>query len=244
MIVRRTASSQLLITQPDHAALAGRIMRRWTAGGLRASPRHPEILLAIDQHDNGWQEADAVPIVEVASGRILDFVHAPDEVRRGVWPRGIDRLAGSPYAAALVAEHALRIYERYRTNPDWTAFFSGIEAARERYLRAVPGVSLETLQREYVYLRLGDLASLIFCNGWEDPLTESGWTLRLDGTRLVIAPDPFGGGTVPIEINALEVPDRPFFSSSQAKEAVAAAPRRVLAGVACGETTRGAIPNP
>src|SRR5215203_3779305 len=59
MIIRPHGSTQLLVTQPDHAALAGRIMERWAADDFPASPRRPEILRAIAEHDNGWLDVDA-----------------------------------------------------------------------------------------------------------------------------------------------------------------------------------------
>ncbi|HJR59307.1 MAG TPA: DUF3891 family protein [Vicinamibacterales bacterium] len=235
MIVRPSGPSQLLITQPDHAALAGRIMREWHAGELQTSPRRPEILLAIDQHDNGWAEVDVDPIVDPTTGRIFDFVSAPAQVRRSVWPRGIERLSATPYAAALVAQHALHIYARFRSDTDWMPFFSEIESARDRHLRAAADATFEELQRDYVFVRLGDLASLVFCTAWQEPQAEAGYSIRLDGTRVVIAPDPFGGRGVPIEVRARELPDRPFSSSADAHRTMSAAPQRVVSGIACGE---------
>jgi hypothetical protein len=135
MIVRPDGSSQLLITQPDHAALAAMVMQQWRAGGLLQSPRLSSILLAVREHDNGWREVDTAPIVDETTGRVLDFVSAPDHIRRAVWPRGVDRLAAAPYAAALVAQHALHIYRRYRDNPPWTEFFTDMEARRNRCLQ-------------------------------------------------------------------------------------------------------------
>lgn len=209
MIVRPSGSRQLLITQPDHAALAGRIMQEWRAGGLPASPRRAEILLAIAEHDNGWQEVDASPIVDPATGRVLDFVNAPDAIRRGVWPRGIGRLAHTPYAAALVAEHAAHVYRRYRGTPEWDPFFAEMEATRDRHLQSVAGATLDDLRRDYFYLRIGDLVSLTFCNAWSDPQADdSGCTVRFDGTRLLVAPDPFEGRRIPIEVAARTLHDR------------------------------------
>src|SRR5688572_29016028 len=114
MIIRSTGPTRLLITQRDHASLAAHIMRHWRADGFPEKQRQHVILLAIDAHDNGWREIDASPLVDPGTGRILDFVHAPDHVRRGVWPRGVARLATAPYAAALVAQHAIHVYRRYR----------------------------------------------------------------------------------------------------------------------------------
>src|SRR5687767_13560839 len=129
MIIRPANGSQLLITQPDHAALAADIMRHWQADGLPDSPRRALILFAICEHDNGWAEVDAAPIVDASSGRILDFVNAPDVVRRDVWPRGVERLAAMPYAAALLAQHALHIYRRYHAASEWAPFFLEMQAA-------------------------------------------------------------------------------------------------------------------
>jgi len=235
MIIRRAASSLLLISQPDHAALAERIMRRWRRDGLSESPRRDAILLAVAEHDNGWREPDAAPIVDVATGRLLDFIEAPDDVRRGVWPRGVERLAGTPYAGALVAQHALHIFRRYRSHPQWAPFFADMEAARDRHLRAAAPATPDQLLADYVFLRVGDLLSLTFCNGWsEAQMDVSGYAARLDGTRLIVTPDPFGGREVALEIVARELPDRPFASADEASEAFRRAPTVTLTGIASG----------
>ena len=92
-------------------------------------------MLAIQAHDNGWQEVDAEPCLDPATGRVLDFVHVPEDVRHAVWRRGVARLGGEPYAAALVAQHALHIYRRMRQQPGWRQFFVDMTAARDQHLR-------------------------------------------------------------------------------------------------------------
>ena len=82
MIVRPGDGVLHLITQPDHAALARRIMSLWPS--LQKAERRRDILTAIEHHDRGWREPDAAPTVDPATGRIHDFVHAPVEVRQGV----------------------------------------------------------------------------------------------------------------------------------------------------------------
>jgi hypothetical protein len=239
MIIRFDRSTQLLVTQPDHAALAARIMRQWRADGFPELPRRSSVLAAIEAHDNGWQEVDEAPLVDAESGRILDFVAAPDSVRRGVWPRAIKRMAGAPYVAALVANHALHLFERYRNEPLWTSFFAEIEVARERYLEAARPRTLAELQADYIFLRVGDLASLTFCNGWSRLQTDdSPYTMRLDAGRLIITPDPFEGNDVPLEVAARKLPDRPFSSPADAGRAYASAPKVQIAGVASGRAAR------
>src|SRR5687767_13389112 len=130
MIVQRRGASLLLIRQPDHAALSARVMERWGADGFPELPVRAEVLHAIEEHDNGWLEPDAAPLVHESTGRIADFMSAPDAVKRAVWPRGVARLEHSPYAAALVAQHAVHVFRRYRTDAAWAEFFAEMEAAR------------------------------------------------------------------------------------------------------------------
>jgi hypothetical protein len=246
MIVRLNGSSQLLIAQPDHAALAARVMRQWRADGLLQAPRLSSILLAIEEHDNGWREVDAAPLVDGGTGRVLDFISAPDEIRRAVWPRGVDRLAATPYAAALVAQHALHIYRRYRDNPGWAPFFTEMETRRDRHLQHSGLLTLEDLVREYFFLRIGDLVSLTFCNGWTDGQLDdsgSGYAMSLDGTRLTITPDPFEGREVPLEVTARELPNRPFHSAAEAREAFSKARIVPVEGIASGPTSSPPFPN-
>ncbi len=209
MIVQSKGDRQYLITQPDHAGLARQIMAHWRTNGFPESGRRADILIAIEEHDNGWRETDAAPVLDPKTGKVQDFVTSPDEVRRGAWPRGVRRLAGTPYAAALVAQHAIHVYRRYRGEREWDAFFAEMETAREHHLAASGHRNQDELRRDYVFLRIADLASLTFCCGWTETQTDdsgSGHAIRLDGTRLIITPDPFEGREFPIAVAARELP--------------------------------------
>lgn len=235
MIIQDLGASQLLITQPDHAALAGRIMRHWTADHLPQSSRRADILLAIAEHDNGWREVDAAPIVDPATGALLDFVHAPEDVRHGVWPRGVGHLSHVPYAAALVAQHAIHIHWRYRAAAGWSHFFVGMEGLRDRHLRATTA-SLAELQRDYMLVRIADLISLSFCAQWREEQNDgTGRTVRLvEGSHVTVDPDPFSGRIVKLEVSATEVPTGSYNSAADAIEAMARGARRTLAGTVSG----------
>ncbi|HEY2805934.1 MAG TPA: DUF3891 family protein [Gemmatimonadales bacterium] len=209
MIVQSRGAMQLLITQPDHAALAARIMRAWRADGFQQSGRRADILIAIEEHDSGWHDADAAPTLDPATFRVRDFMTASDDIRRGVWPVSVRRLAGSPYAAALVAYHAVHVYRRYRGEKGWDGFFAEMEAARDHHLSASGHRNQDELRRDYVFLRIADLASLAFCCGWTETQTDdsgSGYAARVDGSRLIITPDPFEGRDLPIAVTARELP--------------------------------------
>jgi hypothetical protein len=227
MIVRPAGSGVHLITQPDHARLAGRIMER--CAPLEAQPRRGSILRAIRDHDNGWADGDAAPGVHPATGAIVDFITAPVEVRQGVWPRAVEMLADDSFAAALVAQHAMVAYDRLRPDPAWAAFFVGMAARRDAWL-ARTMATLEDLEADYVYLRLGDVISLAFCTGASGLPPYAGWTVESSGGVVVVSPDPFAGAVVPMEVEAKPLGAAAFASDDALRQAVAAATPMTLRG--------------
>jgi hypothetical protein len=226
MIVRPAAAALHLITQPDHAALSRRIMERWVP--LADHSRRASVLLAIGEHDNGWREPDGAPALD-RTGRVVDFVNIPVEVRQGVWPRGVARLAFDPWAAALVAQHAITVYSRFRPDAEWATFFERMAGTRNEFVDA-SRLPFEALLDDYTFVRLGDLLSLTFCTGWTEPQHYDRWTVVHREDRVVVAPDGFGGREVPIAVAAVEVSAEPFMSEDNLRAALAAAPRVTLTG--------------
>lgn len=240
MIIQARGPALLLITQPDHAALAGRIMNEWHDRDFAAHPRRSSVLLAIREHDNGWQEVDASPVLDPATGRMLDFVDIPAGARRAIWPRGVERLSEDPWAAALVAQHAVHVYRRYRDDPDWRAFFAELEVARDRQIvhaastPAFASLTLDDLVADYFFVRMGDLLSLTFCNAWTEAPDELGYAITCRDRRVTVTPDPFGGREIPIEVPARELPNRAFVSSAEASSVFKSAPVRSHRGLVRG----------
>jgi hypothetical protein len=226
MIVRSAGNGIHLITQPDHARLAARIMERCTP--LLAHPRRDSILRAVRDHDDGWAEGDATPSVHPGTGEVVDFITAPVEVRQGVWPRSVAALEDDPVAAALVAQHALVAYDRMRPDPAWAAFFVGLAALRDAWL-ARTTITLEELQADYVFVRLGDLISLAFCTGNAALPAPGGWRVESGGYTVVVSPDGFDG-PVPLEVEARALSARRFGSNGALRAAIAAAPAVLLRG--------------
>jgi hypothetical protein len=236
MIVRSYASSRLLITQPDHAALAGRIMANWRTCGLPDDPNRPSIFRAVAAHDIGWDEVDLAPLVDPSTGQIFDFVSAPLEVRQRVWPRAVDRLSDDPFAAALVAEHAIQIYSRFRRDDAWTTFFQDMAVLRDGQADRA-GASRDRIRTAYFFVRAGDLISLTFCTGWLEAQTIDGHEIRLIGPNEVgIKPDPFDGASVPFEISGRALPNRRFASAEEAADLFNQAPIITLRGTARGNS--------
>jgi hypothetical protein len=235
MIVRPDIDDLLLVTQPDHAALAGAIMDAWRADGLLDHPWRDTLLLPTREHDGGWSEPDAAPLVDPASGAPYDFLEAPVPVRQAVWPRGVARLVEAhPYAAALVARHALTVLRRERDRAEWRSFFETMERAETDALAHATGAERAGWPADYRFLFLGDLVSLVFCNGWTQPFEAEGYRIILTQAGIRVTPDPFGGRAVPLAVRARRIPARRYGSDADLRDALAATPAVMLRGVAQG----------
>jgi hypothetical protein len=150
-----------------------------------------------------------------------------------VWRRGVARLAQRPWAAALVAQHAITVYDRYRADPAWAAFFADMEAARSAMV-AAGTVPMDALAADYPFVRLGDLISLAFCTASAETHTIGAWTVRYADARVVVAPDVFGGAVVPMAVQARELPARTWADDEELRAAVAAAPWSTVDGSVAG----------
>jgi hypothetical protein len=241
MIVRRDGTDWLIMTQPDHAALAGHLMQAWRADGFPDRPTRARVLRALREHDDGWRETDAAPLID-AEGNPCDYIHVPLALRQGIWPRTVDALAaGDPYVAALVAQHAVTVYRRFHADPAWQDFFTQMGQRRDDLVARVltqanagaPG-SYDSFLLDYAMLGTGDLFSQVFCNGWRDPYLIEGYQAILRDNRLTISPDPFDGATVALDVVARRIPARTYASDQDLRDTLAQAPTQRLTGVAAG----------
>jgi hypothetical protein len=231
MIVRHANDRLLLITQHDHSRLSGRIMAR--CADLASHPRRGSILLSITEHDNGWVEEDAAPKVDAGSGEVIDFVRAPAEIKHAVWPRAVRRLSMEPRSAALVAQHAITVYDRFRTDDAWAAFFATMEQLRDTLLRE-DGGPMEDLEADYAFVRLGDLISLCFCTGWPEEQRYDRWRVARSGPDVLVAPDLFGGARIPLEVPARALLARPYRTGQELAAALRASEPTTLTGEVFG----------
>ena len=238
MIVREDGASFLLITQPDHARLARDIVAAIRTEPVLDTAARETVLFATLEHDNGWLEVDAEPTIDPASGRPCDFISGPAHVKHELWPRGIRRVARTnPRAAALVAEHALTVYHYRAAEAEWQSFFGAITALRDDLLRqvmALDGPARQAFAEQYRCVRLGDVFSLQFCNGWTEAHETSGYTARLERNELLITPDPFAGGVVQLRVMARRIPARSYASDADLRATMAESVPEILEGAAYG----------
>jgi hypothetical protein len=167
-----------MVTQPDHAALAGDLAQRWGNARFAIGDRHPSLIAAATRHDDGWAAIDDGPAVLEAEGRPAHFleVDLPDTV--APYGAGVDQLyTDDLYAGILTSRHWAGLYSsRWGIqsgppvgHPAALAVVEEQEARAARQSRALWGgdglrSAVERgLWHDYEVLQALDLLSLALC---------------------------------------------------------------------------------
>lgn len=232
MIVTRTPHGLRLVTQAEHARLAAEILSLFRLPEVAAHPRRELLLRAVREHDNGWWEADSAPRLDASRTAVRDFRDFPAALRQEIWWRGVERFsAESPYLAALLAAHCLRLLRRVGDEASWAGFRSEL-SARQMELLAASGESLDTVAVDDPWIGLADSLSLAACTGRAIFVDQPGWRAEVgvaaegsgpDETLLLgLEPFPFAGATsFGLAFRRLE--ERPFASETELGMALLAA---------------------
>jgi len=229
MIVCRSASGSRIVTQADHARLGSDLLRLFRLPELVDHPRRDLLLRGVCEHDNGWWEADAAPRRSADGRSAIDFHEVPSGLRREIWRRGIERFAGeSPYLAALVATHSLRLARRFGGSVAWENFCVETSARRIELLETA-GATLSDVAEDDRWLELGDGLSLAICTGDPSSFQVAGWRIVLRGDpgsdEIELGVDPFPlAGTTRFGLSFRRLPDRAFDSDTALGVALASAP--------------------
>lgn len=158
MILRTDPGGTLLIGQPAHAWLSGRMARAWKW------PFNPweDVCLASEQHDIGMAAWDARPELDPATGLPHSFSSMPREMHVGLWSNAARLLLPQGrYPALLVSLHGTGLYERYVPADQLDAEPTRSYLASEREFQAELRRSLDVDPAE-----LGDAVSLLRCWDW------------------------------------------------------------------------------
>jgi hypothetical protein len=248
MIVRPDGDHLILIPQTDHALLSGAMAAQWGNNAFARPEPRAEVLLAVDGHDNGWEEWDARPRVDPATGRPYAFTNMPVDAYLEIWRRGIARMRGrDTYAGLLVGRHGVRLVGRRLARgqdpPEvlgkiarFVAEAEAQEWAAKAELGGAAGWSAadETrLEANYALLRTCDALSLLLCCGPLAATTmeeapgagiEQRLSLHLtscDAAMLCCDPYPFGTAEIPLTITGCRIPDRVYRSDEELWAAIA-----------------------
>lgn len=203
---REYAGRYLLITQDDHARLAGEL-----AAGFKQSwlPEVSEpIIDAIAMHDCGWRELDEEQLAAVRSGdRPRSFLDMSVPEFLSAWTKSIERVVErSSTGGAVVSVHFSRLAE-YRlalhqdAPAETRALEKFVESETERRRRLVAPCGVSPIPFFVDVLQLCDLVSLYLCCGAESavefPQFDHKLKVRRQGDVFLFEPPP---GRTPLKL--------------------------------------------
>jgi hypothetical protein len=99
MIRRDTPDSWLLISQVDHARLAGDLAAAWGNDRVAGLPLADWLVPAVRDHDEGWRFWEAHPTV-TPDGKPRQFLEMPPAESTAIWTVSIDTCASGPASSA------------------------------------------------------------------------------------------------------------------------------------------------
>jgi hypothetical protein len=109
MIRRKHGSDFLLITQHDHALIAGQLAEVFGNDHFAAPMPRQQALAGVTLHDCGWPLHDDEPTLN-PDDLPLDVFESPREIAFRVWTASIERaIEKEPYAGLLVSLHVLSL---------------------------------------------------------------------------------------------------------------------------------------
>jgi hypothetical protein len=174
MIRREAKDSQgpcwVLITQIEHAHLAGELAEHWRSAGDLLS--HPQVRAALWHHDDGWREWDADPKFDLDRGVPIQFMEMPPAESLAIWRRSIERAEPrGPLVAWLVASHFSALLRGSSDAESSTAraWLDEFDARRAAWLNQwTEGADVavnpaEFAARALAWLQFFDALSLWFC---------------------------------------------------------------------------------
>ncbi len=216
MLHRADEEGLIAISQPAHAWVSGQIARHW---GNHAFPSVPEeVCLAAEQHDIGFLEWERNPALNPETGLPYNFLEMPKRMHLEIWTKGIQQmLRFGRYPAVLVSMHYAWLAKRGQQEcpPEDQALVSEFVETQEALQTTLqtslsndfyyaPVSTPEILERNRRLVSSWDWISLLLCNRFEKEATVEGFPIRsgvaalklvperADGSRVSVAPWPFG----------------------------------------------------
>jgi hypothetical protein len=235
MILRANPRGTLLIGQPAHAWLSGRMADAW------AAPFEPrdDVRLAALQHDIGMAAWDAAPRIDPQTGLPHSFTSMPRAAHVELWSRAARLLvAQSGYAALLVSLHGTGLYERYVAERERAAepvrgYLAAERAFQDRMLAWLDADPAQVGQNAAL-LRCWDWLSLFLCTGAADEgafeADAVAFAVRFAGAArrdATLAPWPFRGDPLELPAEARLLAGT-YRDQASLDAAIAAAPREQL----------------
>jgi hypothetical protein len=151
------------ISQPAHAALAGRLALALNGQFFGQVPE--EIVETIGKHDTGWAEVDLGALEDVEHTPPISFIFTPSAIAVRAWRKSIaDAETRSPLSAYVVRSHFCLLAPRDEDIEH--ELFREEEEVRLRIAITDLNHDVRDLERFIAFLGFCDLLSLHLCSGW------------------------------------------------------------------------------
>ncbi len=241
MIRRKDSEDWILVTQHDHAVLAGEIIALW-GNDLFSEPRpYGEVIFAVTEHDSGWKDWDSCPKINPENGYPANFMEMESRDQYDIWKGSYLGHAGEhPYASSLIALHFDRFNEKsLNKNPgNGSAKMLGREI--DEFVSGNLGVELKSneisafppdVKINLRFVQVGDIISLTLCHGWEEmeikdvPVNYDGEVAAIkmtspDGFNFKMDPYPFTAPVIKCSVPALRLEQKAFESDDDLRRAL------------------------
>jgi hypothetical protein len=225
MIVRNQSDgSVVMITQNDHAKLAGLFAAHWGNRQFERPRPYTSMMRAAQYHDGGWLRYETNPYLDTATGKSPSFQQVPtDTAQLAAYQWAIDMLTDvDNYTGLLVSKHRTGLWQaRYgaitqpppgpprKLSSEIEDFITRNEA-RQHVITA--GLDRHEVAVNYNLLQVWDLLSLYICSNeiHKDHVIEpasTAYSASGDGVALKLTPtspatiaiDPFPFDAAPLE---------------------------------------------
>jgi hypothetical protein len=239
-MIRRDAENDqwILISQVEHARLAGLLAAPWGTGSFAALEPRAELVAAIEHHDDGWSAWEVAPKVDAETGRPLDFLETPLTDSLAIWRDSIEAAANKagPLAGYMVSGHFSALLRRSSTRAKEHAasaalandFFRQQSERQSAWLTAAH-VDQAAAERAVGWLQLFDAISLWLCcaerrepETFDTPAGQS-VTFHPDANRneFRVSPWPFEPSRLDLTVVGRAVPAVKYASPSDLATAIA-----------------------
>lgn len=225
MIVRNQSDGTVvMITQNDHAKLAGLFAAHWGNRTFERPRPHTSMMRAAQYHDGGWLRYETNPYLDPATGRSPSYQQVPNDTSQlAAYQWAIDMLTDiDSYTGLMVSKHRTGLWQqRYgaitqpppgppRKLTSEVEDFIARNEARQHVITA--GLDRHEVAVNYNLLQVWDLLSLYICSHEQHKehviapaptayaAGSAGVTLKLTPTAPAsIAVEPFPFDQAPLE---------------------------------------------
>ncbi len=230
MIRREAERGWILITQREHSLLSGDIMKHWGNSKFAKPEPYDEVMLAVAEHDNGWDYWEKSPKINPENKYPKNFLEMNYADQVTIWKRSfLKHSKEHPYASSLIALH----FDKFNSSIlKKNKSASKLKAEIKQFV--IQNLKLQKSHKKSLgddiinnlkFVQIGDIISLALCHGWRStqiddiPYRLNGKKTSIlllsdDGLNYKIFPFPFSKSPVSVSIKGKIINKKTFQNNS------------------------------